>query len=114
MTADTSNWLLIVDYNLSRWTDVQHMSRYTAKRYGMKTLLIRPNPGERDRTIANYVLDFDPLAPDFVEAALQALQPWSGRIALGLVFSDNAVATGADLLSRLGLRVDDPILAEAA
>src|SRR5215469_485143 len=89
------NWLLIVDYNLSRWTDVQQMGRYVANHYGMKTLLIRANPGERDTVIADHVINLSPLANGFVDDALRALRPWSGRIAAGLVFSDDAVATGA-------------------
>jgi hypothetical protein len=114
MPSGSRNWLLIVDYNLSRWTDVQRMGRYVAKHYGMMTLLIRSHPGERDFTIADHVIDLDPLAPGFGDDALRALRPWSGRIALGLVFSDDAVATGAHLLHQLGLRVDDPDLAAAA
>lgn len=106
--------LLIVDYNLSRIGDVLHLRDYARQQWGAQTWLIRANPQDHDRTISDRVFDADPLHPDFVDQALNLLGDDAGRISAGLVFSDNAVASGAALLERLGLPVDDAALALAA
>ncbi|PTT89224.1 biotin carboxylase, partial [Pseudomonas sp. HMWF005] len=106
--------LLIVDYNLSRIGDVLHLRDYARQQWGAQTWLIRANPQDHDRTISDRVFDADPLHPDFVDQALNLLGDDAGRISAGLVFSDNAVASGAALLERLGLPVDDAAMALAA
>lgn len=106
--------LLIVDYNLSRVGDVAHIARLAQTSYGAGTVLIRPNPSERDRTLCDHVVDLDPQAPRFVEQALSRLEPLLPRIRAGVVFSDNAVQTGALLLEQLGLPVDSAVLAAGA
>ncbi|RQS07949.1 biotin carboxylase [Burkholderia sp. Bp9002] len=103
--------LLIVDYNLSRVADVAHLATYAAARHGAHTVLIRPKPTERDARLCQYVIDLDPLADDFVDEALGYLKPWRDRLRAGLVFSDNAVQSGAELLERLSLPVDSAALA---
>lgn len=109
-----SSLLLIVDYNLSRISDVEHIAAYARLRHGAQTLLIRAQPTERDARICDYVLDLDPLAEDFADTALQRLAPWRARLRAGMVFSDNAVQSGAALLERLGLPVDSAPLAASA
>lgn len=106
--------LLIVDYNLSRIGDVLHMRNHARERWGAETWLIRANPQDHDLQISDRVIDADPLAPDFVAQALHRLAGDAARISAGLVFSDNAVASGAALLERLGLPVDDAARALAA
>ncbi|WP_114809667.1 ATP-grasp domain-containing protein [Paraburkholderia kururiensis] len=106
--------LLIVDYNLTRVADVERMARHARSGYGASTVLIRPRPTARDYEIAEYVVDLDPLADGFVDTALDRLTRFTGRVHAGLVFSDNAVQRGAELLERLGLRTDSASLAEAA
>jgi hypothetical protein len=59
-------------------------------------------------------VDLDPLADGFVETALQQLERFSGRLYAGIVFSDNAVHRGAELLDRLGMPVDSFELALGA
>jgi hypothetical protein len=108
------SFLLIVDYNLSRIDDVAYMRRYAYERYGIKTLLIRPNPALHDYRISDYVLALDPRAADFIDTALSALAPFQSQLRGGLVFSDNAVHSGAQLLERLNLSVDDATLATGA
>lgn len=103
--------LLIVDYNLTRVSDVAHIASYARERHGADTILIRSNPSERDRQICQYLIDLDPLADDFVEQALYYLKPWRDRLRAGMVFSDNAVQSGAALLERLSLPVDSSTLA---
>jgi hypothetical protein len=103
--------LLIVDYNLSRVADVAHLAAYADARHGAHTILIRAQPSERDRQLCQYVIDLDPLADDFVDQALVYLKPWRERLRAGLVFSDNAVQSGAALLERLSLPVDSAALA---
>jgi hypothetical protein len=114
LTQDCDSFLLIVDYNLSRIDDVASMRRDAYQRYGIKTLLIRPNPTLRDYQISDHVLALDPRAIDFVAAALSALAPFRSQLRGGLVFSDNAVQSGAQLLERLNLPVDDATLATGA
>lgn len=114
LTQPSDAFLLIIDYNLSRVDDVAYMQRYAYDRYGIKTLLIRPNPSLRDYQIADYVLALDPRAADFVPTALIALTPFRAQLRGGLVFSDNAVQTGAQLLEQLNLPVDDGTLAAGA
>ncbi|WP_414440193.1 ATP-grasp domain-containing protein [Burkholderia sp. 22PA0106] len=112
--SETSPLLLIVDYNLTRIADVAHLVRVAHAHHRVDTLLIRAAPGPRDREICRYVIDLDPLADDFVEAAEAALAPYRARLRAGLVFSDNAVQRGAALLERLGLPVDSAALAAGA
>ncbi|MGW1837898.1 ATP-grasp domain-containing protein [Streptomyces sp. NPDC002067] len=105
---------LIVDYNLSRVDDVRHMRRYARERHGALTTLVRARPGESDTRISDEVIDLDPLDADFAERGEKLLGPRRAEFAAGIVFSDNAVHSGAELLRRLGLRVDAPEPAEAA
>lgn len=106
--------LLIIDYNLARVSDVAHIASYARQRYGAEIALIRANPTERDSLLCEYLIDLDPLAPDFVDQALYYLKSWRERLRAGLVFSDNAVQSGAALLERLGLLVDSAALAANA
>lgn len=106
--------LLIVDYNLSRIGDVLHMRNYARQQWGAETWLVRDNPQDHDRHISDRVIDADPLVPDFVSHVLRQLGEDSGRVSAGMVFSDNAVASGAALLEYLGLPVDDAKLALGA
>ncbi len=106
--------LLIVDYNLSRIGDVLHMRNYARQQWGAETWLVRDNPQDHDLQICDRVIDANPLAPDFVRHALRQLGEDAGRISAGMVFSDNAVASGAALLEQLGLPVDDAELALGA
>ncbi|SAK99994.1 ATP-grasp domain-containing protein [Caballeronia ptereochthonis] len=106
--------LLIVDYNLSRVADVAHMRDYARCRYNVDTLLVRGNPGEMDARLCDHVVGVDPLLPDFVAQACEALSPWRDHIRGGIVFSDNAVQSGAALLERIGLQVDSASLALGA
>ncbi|UYH51405.1 ATP-grasp domain-containing protein [Candidatus Kirkpatrickella diaphorinae] len=112
--STASPLLLIVDYNLSRVGDVAHIVQLVRDTYDAGTVLVRHRPGEIDRTLCDYVVDLDPLAPDFVEQALLQLQPLHSRLKAGLVFSDNAVQSGALLLEKLGLPVDSASLAAGA
>ncbi|MET9834560.1 biotin carboxylase [Streptomyces sp. NPDC006385] len=105
---------LIIDYNLSRVGDVQRMAEYARSAYGAEVTLVRPNPTATDHRICDEVIDLDPLRPDFVEAGEKLLADRSHEFAAGVVFSDNAVAGGAELLKRLGLAVDSPALADGA
>lgn len=106
--------LLIIDYNLSRVSDVAHIAAYARARYGAKIVLVRANPSERDAQLCEYLIDLDPLADDFVEQALRYLKPWREQLRAGMVFSDNAVHSGAALLERLALPVDSAALAANA
>lgn len=106
--------LLIVDYNLSRIGDVAHLAHYARSAYDAGTVLVRSSPSEADTRLCDIVIDLDPLSPHFVEDALAALAPLRKRLRAGLVFSDNAVQSGASLLERLGLPVDSSRLAIAA
>jgi hypothetical protein len=106
--------LLIVDYNLSRVADVANIARYARQHYDAQTMLIRAEPTARDREICDYVIDLDPLAADFVERALTRLAAVRERIRAGVVFSDNAVQRGAELLERLNLPTDSAVLAAGA
>jgi biotin carboxylase len=112
--GDAQPLLLIVDYNLSRVGDVAHIAQLAQASHGAGTVLIRPNPSERDKALCDYVVDLDPLALNFVEQALSLLEPLRPRIRAGVVFSDNAVQTGALLLEQLGLPVDSAVLAASA
>jgi len=106
--------LLIIDYNLSRVADVAHMVAYARERHEMRTLLVRANPGAHDLSICDEVIDLDPTRADFVDLALTQLAPRRDALRGGIVFSDNAVHSGALLLERLGLRVDNAMLALGA
>ncbi|WP_410539987.1 acetyl-CoA carboxylase biotin carboxylase subunit family protein [Streptomyces sp. KL2] len=106
--------LLIVDYNLSRIDEVRYLRDYARERHGATVVLIRADPTEADRSIADEVIDLDPLRDDFTEMGEKLLGGMRERIRAGIVFSDNAVRSGAELLERLGLPVDSPQLAEGA
>ncbi|MFJ3372927.1 acetyl-CoA carboxylase biotin carboxylase subunit family protein [Pseudomonas sp. NPDC086251] len=106
--------LLIIDYNLSRIGEVSQMREYAKSRWGALTWLIRSKPQPIDLTISDAVFNVDPSSERFVELAFDALGEDRHRVSAGLVFSDNAVANGAALLERLGLPVDNAILASAA
>ncbi|NEB00235.1 biotin carboxylase [Streptomyces sp. SID13726] len=105
---------LIVDYNLSRVADVQRIRRYARERHGALTTLIRAHPTDTDTRISDEVVQLDPLDPDFAAKGEKLLSPRREEFAAGVVFSDDAVHSGADLLTRLGLRVDAPQPAAAA
>ena len=106
--------LLIIDYNLSRVADVARMAAYARERYEVRTLLVRANPSVHDLAICDEVIDLDPTRADFVDLALMQLAPRRDALRGGMVFSDNAVHSGALLLERLGLRVDCATLALGA
>ena len=103
--------LLIVDYNLSRISDVSHMRDYARKHWGAETWLIRANPQGHDTEISDRVIDADPLDTDFINHVLSQMGKDSTKVTAGIVFSDNAVVSGSKLLERLGLPVDDANLA---
>ncbi|MGW2277630.1 ATP-grasp domain-containing protein [Streptomyces sp. NPDC001770] len=105
---------LIVDYNLSRIDEVRHLSDHARERHGATVVLVRADPTEADHVLADEVLDLDPLRDDFAEMGEKLLGDRRERIAAGIVFSDNAVRSGAELLHRLGVTVDSPQLAEGA
>ncbi|MBM3115193.1 hypothetical protein [Jeongeupia naejangsanensis] len=111
---DKSAALLVIDFNLSRRAEVAHIRDYARAHYGQKTVLIRPNPGVAERLLADHVIDLNPLAPGFVHEAMRQLAQLPVDLQAGLVFSDNAVQFGAELLRNLGLRGDCPVLAENA
>ncbi|MFD6889461.1 acetyl-CoA carboxylase biotin carboxylase subunit family protein [Streptomyces sp. NPDC059957] len=113
MSRPTSRFL-IIDYNLSRVDDVRHMSAYAREHHGADVTLIRADPTPVDAEICDEVIDLDPLRADFVEAAERLLGPRREEFRAGVVFSDNAVQSGALLLERLGLRIDSPELAGGA
>ncbi|MEV0219948.1 biotin carboxylase [Streptomyces sp. NPDC050704] len=113
MTKSPSRFL-IVDYNLSRVDDVRHISTYARDHHGTAVTLIRADPTSLDAGICEEVIDLDPLRADFAEAAEQLLGHRRDEFAAGIVFSDNAVRSGAVLLERLGLRVDSAELAGGA
>ncbi|CAE6963695.1 hypothetical protein R75471_06825 [Paraburkholderia domus] len=106
--------LLIVDYNLTRVSDVANIARHARQQYDTQAMLIRAQPGARDLEICDYAIDLDPLAQNFVETALNRLAPFRERIRAGVVFSDNAVQRGAELLERLNLPTDSAALAAGA
>ncbi|RLU90527.1 biotin carboxylase [Streptomyces griseocarneus] len=106
--------LLVVDYNLSRIDEVRHLRDHARERHGATVVLIRADPTEADHAIADEVIDLDPLRDDFAEMGEKLLGDRREQIAAGIVFSDNAVRSGAELLERLGVPVDSSPLAEGA
>ncbi|MEU2060940.1 biotin carboxylase [Streptomyces sp. NPDC013455] len=106
--------LLIVDYNLSRIDEVRHLGDHARRRHSATVVLIRANPTETDHAIADEVIDLDPLRDDFAQMGEKLLGDRRERIRAGIVFSDNAVRSGAELLERLGVPSDSPHLAEGA
>ncbi|MFI5782001.1 acetyl-CoA carboxylase biotin carboxylase subunit family protein [Nocardia sp. NPDC051570] len=106
--------LLIVDYNLSRIDEVRHLRDHARERHGATVILIRVDPTEADHSIADEVIDLDPLRDDFAEMGEKLLDDRREWIRAGIVFSDNAVRSGAELLERLGVPVDSSRLAEGA
>lgn len=106
--------LLIIDYNLSRVADVAHMRDHARRRHNADTILIRANPGNVDARLCDHLIAVDPLSHDFVDRAHEALLPWLSQIRGGIVFSDNAVRSGAALLERMGAKVDSALLALGA
>lgn len=105
---------LIVDYNLSRIEDVRSIKHYVNDQHQLALILIRPKPGKKDFTIADQVIDLDPLDKNFVSNALMQLNNIPFDIAAGLVFSDNAVHQGAELLEALGIYTDSAAFAHNA
>lgn len=114
IAQNSDSFLLIIDYHRHRVDDVACLRRYAYERYGLKTLLIRSNPAPHDYQIADLVIALDPRSPDFVTAAMRALAPMHHQLRSGLVFSDKAVQSGAKLLERLNLQVDNATLADGA
>jgi hypothetical protein len=110
----TGQILLIVDYNLSRIDEVRRLRDHAHERHGATVVLVRADPTEADYLIADEVIDLDPLRDDFAEMGEKLLGDRRERIKAGIVFSDNAVRSGAELLERLGVPVDSPLLAEGA
>jgi len=108
------DWLLVVDYNLARVDDVKMLTTYAKTRYGLRTALLRPNPTDTDRQLAEKVWDLDPLDPQFLTKALNKLAEIRPNIRAVLPFSDNSVHSGAELARALGCLVDDPNGAAAA
>ena len=106
--------LLIVDYNLSRISDVSHMRDYARKQWGAQTWLVRANSQSLDSEISDRVIDANPLDTGFINDVLSKLGEDCAKITAGIVFSDNAVVSGSMLLERLGLPVDDAKLALGA
>jgi biotin carboxylase len=104
---------VLLDYNLSRVDDVRIMTKRAQQEHGLTTVLLRAKPGSLDRSLADHVIDLDPLDPEFVERAVRAIRALGEPRAV-LPFSDNAVASGAAVVERLGLRGDSARLAEAA
>ncbi|MCP3819183.1 biotin carboxylase [Streptomyces sp. A3M-1-3] len=90
------------------------MSTYARDHYGAAVTLVRADPTSVDAGICDEVIDLDPLRADFVEAAEKLLGHRRDEFAAGIVFSDNAVKSGAVLLERLGLRIDSAELAGGA
>jgi hypothetical protein len=105
--TSTAPVLLIIDYNLSRVSDVRRLRDHARQRWNASTYLIRHTPQPLDFTLADRVFDADPLDPEFVTHALQSMGTCAGHVTAGLVFSDNAVSSGAALLEHLGCQVDD-------
>jgi hypothetical protein len=112
--AKHSRAFLIVDYNLSRIEDVRAIKNYVNDQYQMALVLIRPKPGKKDYAIADLVIDLDPLDTHFVNSALIQLKKSTFTITAGLVFSDNAVHQGADLLEALEIYTDSALFARNA
>ncbi|WP_336319914.1 biotin carboxylase [Streptomyces lavendofoliae] len=110
----TAPILLIVDYNLSRIDEVRHLRDHARERHGATVVLIRADPTPADHAIADEVIDLDPLRDDFAQMGEKLLGDRRERIRAGIVFSDNAVRSGAELLERLGVPVDSARLAEGA
>ncbi|SAK72092.1 argininosuccinate lyase [Caballeronia catudaia] len=111
---DCGEKLLIIDYNLSRVEEVAHMRDYARRRFNVGTVLVRGNPGAKDERLCDHLVGVDPLSPSFVAQAYDALANWRDHIRGGIVFSDNAVQSGAALLERIGLKVDSSSLALGA
>jgi len=106
--------LLIVDYNLSRIDEVRHLRDHARDRHGAQVVLVRADPTEADHRIADEVIDLDPLHDGFTEMGEKLLGDRREQIKAGIVFSDNAVRSGVELLERLGVPVDSPRLAQGA
>lgn len=111
---DLEKSFLIVDYNLSRIKDVEAIANYVRTKYFLKIVLIKANPNKLDYDVADYVLDLDPRTPDFHNLALKLINKFPIEILSGIVFSDNAVHTGAKLLESLNINVDNSDLAKNA
>lgn len=111
---NNKNKLLIIDYNLSRYDDVKMMVDYAKNTYSLSSVLIRHNPGDMDSQIAEQVINLYARDEDFVDKALRELEPIKNQLKAGIVFSDDAVCSGAYLLQALGLTSDSPLLANNA
>lgn len=104
---------VIVDYNLSRLRDVKLMTTRAKEKHALLTVLIRNNPETQDRELADYVIDLDPLAPDFADQAADLLKELGEPVAI-VPFSDNSVVSGSALAEKLGLPGDSSRLGMAA
>lgn len=109
-----SRAFLVIDYNLSRIEDVRSIKNYVNDQHQLALVLIRPKPEKKDFAIADHVVDLDPLDTNFVSSALIQLSNIPFNIVAGLVFSDNAVHQGADLLAALGVYTDSAVFARNA
>lgn len=109
-----SQYLCIVDYNLSRLSDVKLITDYAKERYKLKTILFRANPTKADNTLADIVINLGPLQKDFVSLALQYLEAYKGQIAAVVPFSDDSVVSGSALAEALELKADNSKLATRA
>jgi hypothetical protein len=114
MKTPEQKYILIIDYNLSRYKDVKMMAEYARERFGLETIMIRPVPTLADFSLAKHVFSLDPRSEKFLELATDILTPFANNIVAVLPFSDNAVESGAMLGQILGKIVDSPKLADAA
>lgn len=110
----TKNKLLIIDYNLTRYDDAKAMIQYAKEKYDLETILIRGNPTDVDYALTPHVINLFPRDNNFVLDAIEQLQPFMHELRAGLVFSDDAIYSGSQLLNALGLEVDSAELAESA
>jgi hypothetical protein len=113
LNREAAKLCVIVDYNLSRVEDVRIMTKRAKSAHGLTTVLIRAKAGALEKSLADHVIDLDPLAPDFAERAVTAIRALGTPVAV-LPFSDNAVASGARVGELLGLAADSSQGAAAA
>lgn len=106
-----SKFILIIDYNLSRYDDVMHISRYAKSQYNLETILVRHQPNENDLKITKHIINQNPRADDFVSQVLNDLGEYQGSILSALTFSDDAVYKGAKIIESIGLKTDSSNLA---
>lgn len=103
---------LLIDYNLSRVNDVKKIKNYLQNQYKTELVLVKNNPKEIDSQISDYVINSNPLDSNFVDHVVSIIENMTEiNVIAGLVFSDNAVFSGAKLLKKLNLYSDDVDLA---